>query len=181
MQQQSRNLDLWQQDTVILEHAYGSEVSLLNSSNKAKLKQQVWGGGSLQEFKNKTILSTSRLIFHLNSSRTVACINTVQAFYWGSAVCQNIQTVLWQNVCFNLYPSTACFLEPQGRGNSKEALIKRAELHNTKLPFKKPAVFQPQLPTLFILLLWSESRIIAWIIVKSWCTAKTAQIKSTAN
>lgn len=152
----------------------------LNSSNKAKLELQGLGF-FLQELKNKPTLSTSHHNFHLNSSRTAACINTVQAFYWGSAVCQNIQTVLWQNVFFNLYPSTASFLEPQGSDNSKEAPIKQAELDNTKLLFKKPAVFQPELPTLFILLLWSESHITAWIIVKSWYTAKTAQINGTAN
>lgn len=151
------------------------------SSNK-KLKLQVgfllllFFFSFLQELKNKPTLSISHHIFLLSSSRTAAHIKAVQALCWGCAMCQNIRTVLGQNVC------TICILEHKGRDHSKAAPVKWAELHNTKLLLKKLVVFQPELPTQqFILLLWSESQITVWIIVKLRYTAKAAQISSTAN
>lgn len=89
MRQESQNTDLRHQDAVILKQACSSKESLLNPSNKAKPKLQVWIFGVcglvawvfFQELKKKPIFSTSHQIFHLKSSRTAAYINTVHAFY----------------------------------------------------------------------------------------------------
>lgn len=183
MRQQSRNLDLWTAG-----HSYFGAWMWLKGITQILLKKQRQKYGCFGVFcclfgRNWKIslLLQQDIKSSPWTAPTTAHTNIVQSFYWGSAVCQNIQTVLWQDVCFSSYPSRAPFLEPRGRDNSKEVPIKWAELQNTKLPFKKPVVFQPELPTLFILLLWSESHITVWIIVKPWYTAKIAQINNTAK